>query len=305
MLSNCHWTRLLCRLRDLEPSPKGRGHPTTYPTYLIAWLALWAAAYNWPLCELALQLERHGWPRVVRRCLPRPLRRRVPDMSTLSRRWRKAEFFTMLDRLLIRLAGSDITGLIDGMILPVGPHSTDAEARFGAAGSKFQKGYKAVRLTNRRGQAWAVRVVSANQPETKVALDLLEWVATEDLKLVRAIGDRAYDSEPLRAEFHRHLGALLLAPRQRRNFRNGRSRKSRMGRFRRQSMRILRSPWGRYWMNARSAIERSNGWLKQRPYLLGFLPPFIRTTARVRRWVVCMEILMSTAIGFRQKEAVA
>ena len=301
MLSNCHWTQLLCRLRSLEPSPKGRGHPRTYPTYLMAWLALWAAAHQWPLRELALQLDRQGWPRVIRRSVPRPLRRRLPDVSTLSRRWRTVDFFTMLDRLLIRLAGPDLTGLIDGMVLPVGPHSRDKDARFGGPGSKFQKGYKSVRLTNRKGQAWAVRVVSANHNEAAVAMDLLAWVATEDLKLVRAIGDRAFDSERLRAEFHRCLGALLLAPRQRRGRGKGHRQKSRKGPFRRQSMRILRSPWGRHWMKARQAIERSHGCLRQRPHLLGVLPPFIRTTARVRRWVLSHEVLMSMAKSLRSE----
>lgn len=305
MLSNCHWTQLLCRLRRMEPSPKGPGHPHTYPTYLMAWLALWSAARQWPLQELAAELERHGWPRVIRRSVPRRLRRQVPDASTLSRRWRSAAFFTMLDRLLIRLAGPDLTGLIDGMVLPVGPHSRDPEARFGGPGSKFQKGYKSVRLTNRRGQAWAVRIVSANLQEGPVAMDLLEWVASEDLKLVRAIGDRAYDSEPLRAEFHRHLGALLLAPRQRRGRGKGRRQFSRMGRFRRRSTRILRSPWGRHWMRARQAIERSHGCLRQRPHLLGVLPPYIRTTARVRRWVVCHEALMSIAKNSKSEMEVA
>lgn len=293
MLSNCHWTQLLCRLRALEPSPKGRGHPVSYPTYLMAWLAVWAAAHQWPLRELALQLERRGWPRVVRRCVPRPVRRRVPDVSTLSRRWRQAKFFEMLDRMLIRLAGPDLTGLIDGMILPVGPHSQDSEAHFGSAGSNFQKGYKAVRLTNRRGQAWAVRIVSASRPEAGVAFEILEWVATEGLQLVRAIGDRAFDSEPLRAEFHRCLGALLLAPRMSRGRGKGRRGKSRKGHFRRKSIRILGSPWGRHWMKVRSAIERSHGCLRQRPHLLGVLPPFVRTSVRVRRWVVCHEVLMS------------
>ena len=303
MLSNCHWTQLLCRLRQLEPSPKGRGHPVTYPTYVMAWLALWAASQQWPLRELAAQLERKGWPKVVRRCVPRHLRRRIPDSSTLSRRWRKPEFFVLLDRLLLRLAGADLTGLIDGFILPVGPHSTDREAQFGSGGSAYQKGYKSVRLTNRNGQAWAVRIVSANQPEASVALQILEWVAMEDLKLVRAVGDRAYDSEPLRAEFHRCLGALLLAPRTRRGRGKGRSGKSRKGRFRRQSMRILKSPWGKHWMKERIAIERSNGCLRQRPHLLGVLPPFIRTSLRVRRWVTCHEILLSIRKAIRQKES--
>lgn len=297
MPSNCHWTQLLCRLRRLEPSPKGRGHPNTYPTYVMAWLALWAAAHQWPLRELALQLERRGWPRVIRRCVPRRLRGRLPDASTLSRRWRKPAFFEMLDRLLLHLAGPDLTGLIDGMVLPVGPHSLDREARFGSSGSKFQKGYKSVRLTNRLGQAWAVRVVSANCTEPEVAFQILEWVALEGLKLVRAVGDRAYDSEPLRQKFHESLGALLLAPRMSRGRGKGRRGKSRKGRFRRASMRILRSSWGRHWMKVRQAIERSNGCLRQRPHLLGVLPPYIRTTLRVRRWVVCHEVLLSVRKG--------
>lgn len=268
----------------------------------MAWLALWAAGHQWPLRELAQQLEHGGWPRVIRRSVPRGLRRRLPDASTLSRRWRDPAFFTMLDRLLLRLAGPDLTGLIDGMVLPVGPHSRDPDARFGGPGSKFQKGYKSVRLTNRKGQAWAVRIVSANHNEAQVALELIEWVATEDLKLVRAIGDKAYDSELLRSEFHHRLGALLLAPRQRRGKGKGHRHLSRKGRFRRQSMRVLKSPWGRHWMKERKSIERSHGCLRQRPHLLGVLPPFIRTAPRVCRWVLCQEALMSVAKAMKSTE---
>lgn len=304
MLSNCHWTRLLCRLRELEPSPEGPGHPVTYPTYLMAWLSLWAAANHWPLTVLAVELERRGWPRVVRRCVPRRLRRRIPDASTLSRRWRHPEYFTMMQRLLLRLAGRDLTGLIDGMVLPVGPHSRDAEARFGSGGSNFQKGYKAVRLTNPHGQAWAVCVVSANCSEAATAFQILEWVALEGLKLVRTVGDRAYDSEPLRQRFHECLGALLLAPRTTRGRGQGRRGKSRKGPFRRASMRVLRSSWGRHWMKLRQSIERSHGCLRQRPHLLGVLPPYIRTTARVRRWVLCHEVLLSMRKQIRRAASV-
>jgi DDE family transposase len=293
MLSNCHWTQLLCRLRELEPSPKGRGHPVTYPTYLMAWLAVWAASEHWPLRVLAGELEHRGWPRVIRRHVPRALRRRRPDAARLSRRWRQGRFFEMLDRVLIRGARPDRTALIDGMILPVGPHSQDAGAQFGGPGSRFQKGYKSVRVTNLRGEALAVRVVSANLQEATAAIELVPWLGAQGVKLARMVGDRAYDSEPLRAEVHRRVGALLVAPRASRGRGKGKRGKSRKGRYRRESMRILKSPWGRHWMKARGAIERSHGWLRQRPHELGILPTFIRTPARVRRWVVCHEVLLS------------
>ena len=268
----------------------------------MVWLALWAAAHHQPLRTLAAELEKTGWPRVIRRNLPRKVRRRRPDASTLSRRWRQSQFFELLEQALLRLGQPDRTAIIDGFVLPVGPHSHDVEAQFGGPGSHFQKGYKSVRLTNRRGQAWAVRIVSANCNEAAVASELLKGLAARRLKFTRIIGDRAYDSEPLRAQAHADLGALLVAPRQARNAK-GQSRKCRKGRFRRRSMRVLRSSWGRHWMKTRAVVERSNGWLRQPPHELNVLPSFIRTPKRVRRWVVCQEVLMSLRIRIRHQTA--
>lgn len=300
MLSNYEWTCLYVLLRSLQPRRIGRGHPFSYPWSLMVWLALWTAAHQWPITELAHQLIAEGWPKPLRRVMPRHLRRRRPDLSTLSRRWRQEAFFDLLDQLLLRMAATDSLASVDGTVLPIGRHSRDSESRFGGRGSGFQKGYKAVRLVNSHGQALAVQIASADRHEGPMAEQLLRRIADRAIRFRRLLGDSLYDIEALRRLAMDRLGALLIAPPYRRGRgRRGHSRLPRTGPLRREVRRLLRSSWGKYWYRKRGCSERSNGWLKQRPHNLFALPAFIRTKVRVRRWVLCHEVLLSYRKGLR------
>lgn len=294
-LTTQQWVGLLKLLRGEEPRVCGRGHPAEYPWWVMTGLALWAAYYQWSNHQLAGYLLTERWPKAFRRLLPGKLRRRKPDESTLSRRFRSPKLEQMLERALMRLAEPTPFGALDGLILRVGHHSTDGEARFGGRGSHFQKGYKAVRFVNDHGQAWSVNLGSADQPEIALAQAVIDRMAEHGVKLDHAAADSAYDSEEFRQYVAEQLRAFLIAPVFSRGRRpaKGRRRKAPKGSYRRRACQMLRSAWGKHWLKRRGIVERSNGWLRQGPHNLGWLPPFVRTARRVRRWLLSHEVLLS------------
>jgi hypothetical protein len=267
----------------------------------MAGLALWNASRRCPQKWTAQELQEEGWPKAFRQVLPRRIRRRIPDVSTLSRRWR-SEVCTRLWRgLQERLALPTRFGAIDGFVLPVGPHSQDPFAKFGGRGTAYQKAYKAVRLVNHLGQGCRTEIASGNTSEVPLAKDLLQNLP-ETRKFLRVAGDTAYDAEDLRALVFNHAHALLLAPVQRRGRGRTKGRRftTRRGHFRRRSSALLRTPWGKYWLAQRGIVERSNGWLRQWPHELGRLPSFIRGPSRALRWMLCHEVLCSARTLARQ-----
>jgi hypothetical protein len=295
MLTTQQWVGLLCLLRGEEPRSSGRGHPIDWPWWAIAGLALWAAYAQWPNRRVVHHLRTERWPKPFRALLPRRLRRRVPDESTLSRRFRSPKLASMLRRVLYGLAIPTTFGAVDGMVLRVGPHSRDSQARYGGPGSQFQRGYKSVRLVNALGQSWNSYVASADRNEIPLAREVVLWLSQQGLRLNRIGADLGYDSEPLRRDVAEHLHALLVAP----SYPRGRGRKTpksyatRSGRYRQRALRLLKTPWGKHWSKKRLVVERSNGWLRQAPHNLGWLPPFVRGTVRVAKWVLCHEVLLS------------
>jgi hypothetical protein len=260
----------------------------------MAGLALWTAAHRFPLRTTAQYLVEEGWPKAFRKLLPKKLRRRRPDPSTLSRRWRSETFAEHLRILQARLALPTVFGAIDGFVLPVGRHSQDRFAKFGGPGTSFQKGYKSVRLVNHLGQACRTEIAGGNTGEVPLARQLLQNLS-EALRFKRVAGDTAYDAEEIRRLMFSTTGGLLLAPVQRRGRgpTKGRRLTTRRGTYRRKALRIQRSAWGKHWMDQRRIVEQSNGWLRQWPHELGRLPSFIRGPIRTTRWMLCHEVLCS------------
>lgn len=306
MLTHNEWVGVFCVLRGEEQRRIGRGHPPTYPAHLMAFLALWAAAHRLPITDLAQQLREDGWPAPLKHALSGRMRRRRPDASTLSRRFRQAALLELLRRALLRFAAEDSTYIIDAFVLPVGPHSRDVEARFGGPGSQFMRGYKAVRVTNRHGQAVAVHVISADRNEVGAAPTVVDYLAAHIGCMKRLLGDAIFDAEALREQVALQLDAMLIAPSYaRRQGWNGRVAKPRRGAHRRRCQRLLKTPWGQYWLKVRKNIERSHGWLRQRPHELGFLPSFIRGSQRVTRWMLCHDLLLSYRKALRMRSEAA
>ena len=294
MLTTHDWVGLLCLLKEREPRAKTKRDEVDYPWWTMVGLALWNAANRCPLRWTALQLQQEGWPKAFRKVLPRKLRRRIPDASTLSRRWRSETCEELLRKLQERLAQPTLFGAIDGFVLPVGSHTQDLFAKFGGPGTSFQKAYKAVRLVNHLGQACRTEIASGNTHEVPLAKQLLESLSG-GRRFKRVAGDTAYDAEELRRLTFEATGGFLLAPVQRRGRgpTRGRRMTTRRGPYRQKALRLQRTAWGKYWMSQRGIVERSNGWLRQWPHELGRLPSFIRGPIRTLRWVLCHEVLCS------------
>jgi hypothetical protein len=97
------------------------------------------------------------------------------------------------------------------------------------------------------------------------------------------LGDASYDANPLHAVAQRK-GATLLAPRRKAGRSISAGHKQTPGRLR--SIELLESDESKRKQVARlrSSIERFFGWLTMRGG--GQLPPWVRTLARVRRWMI-------------------
>jgi hypothetical protein len=245
-------------------------------------------------------LKVEGWPKAFRQVLPKRLRRRIPDEATLSRRFRAESLAVLFRRVLGVLAMPSRHAAVDGLILAVGPHSHDAEARFGGPGSHFMRGYKAVRTVNAFGQALDVELGSAAQQEIELVKPVLVRLREAGHAFDRLLADGAYDSEELHRLVAETLRAVLIAPVYARGFKPAKGRRRRCaGRHRRAMQRLLRTAWGKHWYKNRLIVERSNGWLRLPPFNLGMLPSFVRHTHRVRRWLLSLEILLSYRIALR------
>lgn len=295
------WVGLLCLLRGEEPKQRGRGHPISWPWWVIAGVSLLGASWGFSNHRLVLYLKSEGWPKAFRKLLPRRFRRRIPDEATLSRRFRSDTLSALMRRVLGALAIRSPFTAIDGMVLAVGQHSRDPEARFGGAGSHYLKGYKAIRFVNDLGQPIDVGTESANRSELATAYTLLERASTMKFSVLRIAADGAYDSEDFHRFVEQTFGATLIAPVHRRGRKPQRGRRARpiSGSYRRRTRKLLRSAWGKRWFRMRQIVERSNAWIRMPPFNLTMLPTFIRRRHRVLRWQLSLEVLLSYAILLR------
>lgn len=268
------------------------GRPYVYTCRVVAWLSLWGAYHQWPISELANQLKTNGWPEPIRSLVKSP----PPSLSTLSRRFRRREIITLMNRALKTLDRGGTWGAIDGTPLPVGRYSTDTDARFGGRGTHYHRAYKLVDIVNQHGQPIAVTVVRGNTSEVAAGRRLVDYLARGGRTMHTVLGDKGFDSEPFHCLVRRRIKGRLIAPVIRtrgRRPRNPNQDRAVGGLFRRASDRVLHSRWGSCWKRRRKLVERINGLFKQRPHCLYALPAFIRHIHTVQRWVLSHAVLLS------------
>jgi hypothetical protein len=169
---------------------------------------------------------------------------------------------------------------LDGKPLPVSTCSRDPDARVGWATKGFAKGYKLHACATRDGRIPAFTVRPLNEGEAKVAREMLPPVP--EAKLILA--DANYDTQHL----YKALGARgqqLLTPLKRIAVNPGPLR--RMGSHRRFAIKLSKRLGSAYrlLLDQRNEIERIFSAVTCYGGGLTTLPPWVRTSSRVERWV--------------------
>jgi len=231
-------------------------------------VSLWAILHDRPM---SWACREENWPTKLRPA-------RLPDDSTVSRRWKRWELRHKAEALhqlgMYRFASSRYA-IIDGRPLPVGGCTKDPDARAGRSAGGMGIGYKMHALVNLKHVILSYEIRPMNEAETTVALRLIERMPAS---IARLLGDGGYDSMNL----HRRLesvGKKLYAP-----IRQGRVGRRQQPR-RLQLLRLWQRPIGRKLEQARDEVERTFG--QESNVAFGFkgLPPWARRSRRVYRWM--------------------
>jgi hypothetical protein len=239
--------------------------------WVIAAVLLWAALHDRSI-QWACQ-KRH-WSST--QCKPASL----PHPSNVSRRSKRVSFGLFLNLLSERLRGSGLPGLVvvlDGKPLLVGGCSHDPDAEFGRAAGHVGRGYKLHAAWSGRAMPEAWEVTSLRVHEIHPAARLLR-----QLPGGYALADANYDATAL-YDAAAAGGYQLLAEQLDNNPGSGHHYQSP---YRLRCIALLQTPFGRALFARRRAIERYFGHASYFGGGLGAgLPPWVRRSWRVERWV--------------------
>lgn len=267
------WKAIVALVSALDKTPLPTRHD--FPDGFIAAVYYWAVLHDRPTVWAC---DRRNWPIHLRR---RPL----PSPSTMSRRLRHPTVAALLRELARRVTAPAEPGafwMIDGKPLPVGGASGDTHAKAGRAVGGLARGYKLHAILNPQGEFAAWRIAPMNADERTVAADMLREAGIQGY----LVADSNYDSNPLHAICD-ELGDLhLVTPRRSGKAATGTGhRRQTKGRTR--LLDRLGHPTGfaAELLEARDAIERHFANLTNWGGGLGPLPAWVRTPARVERWV--------------------
>ena len=283
------WTKLYREIRrvgKMQTFSAWTGRPRVYRTDEVLTVWAFAALMDWPISVAHRRISggASGW--WLRRYWQWP--RKIPSLSTLTRRARSPDFRRLLRYLLWRLRRwlakrPPARTVMDSTFLLTGAYSRDPESRWVCHGGKWFRGYALHAICDCQGNLWAWHVTSANVQEMKVARRLVRQLAARKQHDVRwIVADKGYDSEPLHQMIRRRLRARLLAPLNLRGARSDAWRKSQPGRN--ACDRLLNTQQGLNMLNERSAIERWNSWFKGTSNV-SMLPYHVRRLSRVRLWI--------------------
>lgn len=259
------WTTVQELLLTVEGKPAG----CQFSDQEILRMSLWAILHDRPM---SWACRPENWSEVFRPA-------RLPDDSTVSRRWKRPELrqkaLLLHQEGVRRCGGAEGYVVIDGRSLVVGGCSKDPDARPGRAAGGMGKGYKMHTLVNLKHVILAYDIRPMNEAEPTVAQSL---VAALPASVTRVLGDGAYDSMRLHHRLQA-MGKKLYTP----------LRQNRVGR-RRQPPRVrLLRLWqrrvGRQLLRIRNEVERTFG--QESNVAFGFkqLPPWARRSRRVFRWM--------------------
>jgi hypothetical protein len=250
-------------------------------------VSIWAILHDRPV---SWACREENWPAKLRPD-------RLPDGSTVSRRWKRAALQYQAQRLhelgVDRLGETSRYAIVDGRPLPVGGCSKDPDARPGRSAGGMGKGYKMHTLVSLKHAILAYEIRPMNEAEQTVALEL---VARVPHRVLRVLGDGIYDSIRLHRRME-NAGKKLYTP----------IRKGRVGRRqqprRLQLLRLTQRPIGCRLLKLRDEVERA--FAQESNVAIGFkgLPAWARRSHRVHRWMWGKNLLHNAWLLFRLKAA--
>jgi len=283
--------------RAVRAEPRRPRRPT-YPDRLILRMYFWSAGHDRPP-SWAVDRANYGGPF-------RP--RKLPSRSQFNRRLAEDHTQRILQRVQDELARPGLPSpvyTLDGKALPVGPVSKDPDAGRGKASGGWAKGYKLHAAVAEDGRIVCWSVMPLNVDEKVVAAELVARLppvcGADDLVLA----DSNYDSADLSAQCAAD-GRPLLTPlrAQQRVKPEGHHPVTlrQMGPARRATVAAWRDHPAlcRFVLKSRVGIERNFSTLTCGGGGLGPLPAWVRTLARVRRWVGAKIALYHARLEVRQ-----
>lgn len=267
-MSSHVWRIVYQTIREVERQTPRTMRRCQYSDTLIVAMYTWTVMHDRPMCWAADRSHYYG-----------PFRpRRLPSRSQFCRRIASPRCDAILQEVDRRLAGrpdGPTICLMDGRPLVVGACSQDRDARAGRICYGFAKGYRMHAIAAKSGEILAWRVTPLNVSEKHVAFELVEEASPQGV----LVADGNYDIGKLYDHVFAN-GALLFTP----------LPKNVGGGHRPQSRSRMLAAWmwahgGAELYKERTAIERI--FSQQSTYGGGLapLPAWVRSLARVRRWV--------------------
>lgn len=285
-MSSHEWREVYRMIRHVDKSLSPPKRRPVYSDVLVVGMYLWAVAHDRPQVWACDRDNYRGtW-----------MPKRLPSVSRFNRRLRSGRCQALLEGVLEesrRQPDGSCMRFLDGRPLPVGACSKDSQARAGRVHGGFARGYRLHACMTETGRFAAEKVVPLNVSEKRVAEELIERARPRGLVLA----DGNYDSGSLYDRVARHGGQLLTIVR------------AAAGRgHRRQSPHRLLAIeiWRRHadWIRAkRATVDRFFGQHSSYGGGLAPLPAWVRTQARVTRWVQAKIILYHVRLNLRRDAA--
>ena len=280
------WKAIYQVIRNVDRALPRRQRKCVFSELLIAAMYVWTVLHDRPLCW---GVQRSSYNRFFR---PRPL----PSYSQFKRRVRSPRFVALLAEVNTRLAHRDIPTpvmYVDGKALPVGPDSTDPDARAGRCGGWFRRGYKLHALVTQDGRFVGFTVTGLNACEKREAHRLLQETPLGAIVL----GDGNYDDRKLYEQALARCALFFAKPRQ------GAGQGNRpQSPARRLSLRLCVDGQPPLY-HLRREVERYFGQLTCFGGGLGPLPAWVRRLPRVQRWVTAKLIIYHARLQTRTNAA--
>ena len=269
----------------------------THCTALVFRVYLWAALFDRPV----------SWACRAKNWKPSTRPAELPDQSTMSRRTRREDFMTFLERVGGRLNGkangkaaAGLVKVVDGKPLELPNHSTDRDATWSRGVGRTSKGYKLHAVFSGNAMPDAFAITTLNVCEKRMAARMLARVTGVGYLL----GDAHYDASWLFDYCHHH-GHQLVCPRAKpaTGFGHGY-----LSPHRYRAVEMLESParvndFGATLYAMRTAAERDFSQLVCFGGGLTTLPPWVRRIWRVRHWVMSKLLINAARIRINRRTA--
>jgi hypothetical protein len=280
---------------------RGGQRAPLFSNRLIVAMYFWAAWHGRPL-SWACRPSSYGG-------LFRP--RKLPSVSQFTRRIKSRDCQRILELIHDQFARNGLPCpmvYMDGKPLLVSPVSKDRDAKRGRICGGFAKGYKLHALVseNRRIVVWSV--MGLNVDEKTVAREVLLTHLPPMTSDSLILADSHYDSAPLHKDTIEPLGLCLLnSLAGQHHVREGGRQPRRLRQMGRSRSELVQT-WEqhpdltRFVFKYRNEIDRAFGVPCCTGGGLGTaLPPWVRTLARVRRWVGVIIIIYNARLALQER----